>query len=91
MDYENVYRSIEKNKLRFEKMLKFIDMKIIPFSLRFLLANSALKFAVYNQTGYFYSNKLERFYVDIAQKNDIKNYKCYQCLYILVFPSVQIK
>lgn len=72
--YQEKYTYLKQNKIRFEQMLKIVKSKFLPFFIRYFYANCALKFAVYNHSGYFYSNTLEKFFVDIAQKYDLKNY-----------------
>ena len=72
--YSSIYRCIEQNKEHLLKILKIVNCNKLPLWLRYIYANRALRFATYCHTGYFYLNSLEKFFVYIAQKYNIKNY-----------------
>ncbi len=68
------YKKIYENKKKFEHLLSKIN-KNNDLSENLILANEALYFAVKQNTGYYVSNKLEKFYCDCAKqiKTDISN------------------
>lgn len=72
--YQKYYNSIEKNKKHFEYLLTFLSDKSLNDDKKIGLAKYLLDFLTVNPTGYFYSNILEKFFVNIAQKHDINNY-----------------
>lgn len=61
----------EKNKSKFEKLLKFLA-KNKNLDEKLALAKKALTFATYSNCGYFESNVLENFYCDLAKTIDGK-------------------
>lgn len=68
------YKKIYENKKKFEHLLSKIN-KNNDLSENLIIANEALYFAVKQNTGYYVSNKLEKFYCDCAKqiKTDISN------------------
>lgn len=72
--YIKYYKNIVKNKNFFELMIKNVVDENKTFEERFLYAIYSLRILTCKPTGYFYSNILEKFFVDIAQNNDIDNY-----------------
>lgn len=68
------YRCIRKNKKQFEELLSIVRNETLSFECRLDTALIALRFAVFRPTGYFYCNDLEKFFIDIAQENDISSY-----------------
>lgn len=85
--YEKKYSLIKRNKKLFEQILMQVKDKRLSSDLRLELAEFALRIATFCPTGYFYSNILEKFFVDIAQSVDIDNYDIkYQkgsCLHVM--------
>ena len=65
---------IQENKKQFEELLDIVNNKALNFDYRLETALIALRFAVFSPTGYFYCNDLEKFFIDIAQENDISSY-----------------
>ena len=61
-NYSDLYHKVMKNKEKFEAMLNSL-YKNNDECLQMLIAQMALTFATYNNTGYFYSKILENFYV----------------------------
>lgn len=72
--YKKFYKRILKNKEKFETLLPILDDKNISENEKVNLGWILLNALSFSHTGYFYSNILERFFVDIAQKYDIENY-----------------
>lgn len=72
--YKKFYNRIIKNKKIFDKLVLLIQKNNILLEQKILLAEQLLNILTYNQTGYFYSNILEKFFVEIAQQYDIANY-----------------
>ena len=72
--YKKFYNRIIKNKKIFDKLVLQMQRNNISLEQKMLLAEQLLNILTYNQTGYFYSNILEKFFVEIAQQHDIKNY-----------------
>ena len=67
-NYSDLYHKVMKNKEKFEAMLNSL-YKNNDECLQMLIAQMALTFATYNNTGYFYSKVLEDFYVDLAEEH----------------------
>lgn len=72
--YKKFYNRIIKNKKIFDKLVLLIQKNNILLEQKILLAEQLLNILTYNQTGYFYSNILEKFFVEIAKQYDIANY-----------------
>lgn len=72
--YEKFYGNILENKKVFESVISKVIDETIPFEERILYAMYSLKLLTYKPTGYFYSNVLEKFFIEIAKNNDIQNY-----------------
>ena len=66
-NYSDLYHKVMKNKEKFETMLNSL-YKNNDECLQMIIAQMALTFATYNNTGYFYSKILENFYVKLAEK-----------------------
>ena len=71
--YKKYYPKIETNQKNFEFILDAIK-SCNSFEEQLELALFALKYATYNNTGYFTSSFLENFFVKYANEIDIKNY-----------------
>ena len=65
--YEKEYKKILKNKKYFEHILDLVNSNKISDDIKLQIAKYACKFATLCPTGYFYSNTLEKYFVDIAQ------------------------
>lgn len=73
-EYNRYYSIIEKNKKYFDKKLLLLDDENISFNDKLEIANGLLRYATFENTGYYICNKLEAFFVDIARNSEIDNY-----------------
>ena len=70
----NKFSSILKNKKFFEGLLEKINSNRFSFNEKLDIALFALTFATLRPTGYFYSNVLEKFFIDIGKSKEIESY-----------------
>ena len=77
--FSKLYPLVENNKKEFDELIRIVNDTNINFDKRLKTAVAALKVATYQSTGYFYSNDLERFFINIAQTNDIEKYSSEFC------------
>lgn len=71
--YKDLYYKVRKNKKHFEKMLEKAEKCNNPTK-KVELARQAVKYAVFNNGGYFTNSRLEKIFIDCAQNIDIENY-----------------
>ena len=84
--YEKEYKKILKNKKYFEHILDLVNSNKISDDIKLQIAKYACKFATLCPTGYFYSNTLEKYFVDIAQNIHLdlsKDYLKDSCLHVM--------
>lgn len=84
--YEKEYKKILKNKKYFEHILDLVNSNKNSDDIKLQIAKYACKFATLCPTGYFYSNTLEKYFVDIAQNLHIdlsKDYLKDSCLHVM--------
>ncbi len=72
--YKKFYKYIKNNKEYIENLFPYIYDNTLSIDKKIKLAEYLLKVLTYSQTGYFYSNILENFFIDIAKQNDIEKY-----------------
>lgn len=72
-EYNEYFSKIKINQENFEKMLDFIK-KPNDFNEKIEIAQNALFYATYTNTGYFTSSVLENFFIEYANLIDIENY-----------------
>lgn len=72
--YKKYFPKVKANKKNFEYLIDCIK-EANDYDDKIRLANYALRYATYHNTGYFISSFLENFYTDFAQRLDLENYK----------------
>ncbi len=71
--YSKYFPKVEANRKNFEYLIDCIK-KSSDYDDKIRLANYALRYATYHNTGYFISSFLENFYTGFAQKLDLNSY-----------------
>lgn len=71
--YQKYYSKVKNNQQNLKFIIETIK-KTNSLNEQLKLATFALQYATYNNTGYFTCSFLENFFVNYAQKIDIKNY-----------------